>query len=222
MNIFNLYKLTSIFVAVFALSACVTTKVVSSSGGQTIQQVQAESYSGPKQRIAVKEFTFKAASGSKEIGKGMSDMLTDALFNTGKFIVVEREHIQDVIKEQDFGASGRVRQDTAAAIGEIEGAQLLIRGSVIQFEPNCRGGSLLLISTKRACMAINLRIIDARTGRVVNATTVEGTSDSAGVGLVFATASLPIGLGGWSTTPMEKAIRITIEAAVKHIANAKL
>ena len=186
MNVIRLLKSFALVLLVMMVGACTTTKVVSSSGGQSIQQARIEPYDGPKMRIAVQDFTFKAAKGSNRLGQGMSDMLADSLFNTGRFIVLEREHIEDVLAEQDFGASGRVDQRTAAPIGQIEGAQLLIRGSVIQFEENCRGGAVLLIGAKRACMAINLRIIDARSGRVVNATTVEGTSADAGVGLVFA------------------------------------
>lgn len=209
-------------IAAFLSAGCSTARVVSSSGGPTVTQAQQAAYNGPKQRIAVKAFEYKAARGSREIGNGMSDMLADSLFNSGRFIVLERENIKEVIEEQDFGASGRVKRETAAPIGEIEGAQLLIRGSITQFEPNCRGGSVLLVSAKQACVSINLRIVDARTGRVVNATTVEGTSGSAGVGLVFATAPLPIGLGGWSRTPMETAIREAIEKAVQFIAKNKV
>jgi len=214
-------SLALLSIAVLALVGCTSAKVVSSSGGPTIQQAQQEPYNGPKKRIAVKAFEFKAARGNAQVGKGMSDMLTNALFNSNRFIVLERENIKEVLGEQDFGASGRVKRETAAPIGEIEGAELLIRGSVTEFEQNCKGGSLLIVSGKQACVTINLRIVDAKTGRVVNATTVEGRSGSGGVGLVFATGSLPVGLGGWAKTPMESAIRNCIEEAVKHIANTK-
>jgi curli biogenesis system outer membrane secretion channel CsgG len=206
------------------VSACSTTaKVVSSSGGPTIQQAQQEPVVGPKKRIAVTAFEFKAARGSQDVGRGLSDMLSDALFNSNRFIVLERENIKEVIQEQDFGASGRVKRDTAAPIGELEGAQLIIRGSVTEFEPNCKAGSaLFIVSGKQACVTVNLRIVDAKTGRIVNATTVEGRSGNVGVGLVFATNPLPIGLGGYSKTPMESAMRHMIETAVQHIANTKL
>ncbi len=207
--------------ALLFATGCSTAAVVSSSGGPSISEAQQEPYNGPKPRIAVEAFEFKAARGGNQIGRGMSDMLADALFNSGRFIVLEREHIKDVIREQDFDASGRVRQDTAAPIGQIEGAQLLIRGSVTEFEPNCRGGSVLIFGAKQACVAINLRIVDAATGRVVNATTVQGTSATVGGGLIFATGPLPVGLGGWSKTPMEKAIRHCIDTAVKYIAQHK-
>ena len=216
-------RFVSLFaLAILAVAGCTSAKVVSSSGGPTIQQAQQEAYNGPKKRIAVKAFELKAARGSREIGRGMSDMLADSLFSTNRFIVLERENIKEVIDEQDFGASGRVKKETAAPIGELEGAELLIRGSITEFEPNCKGGAVLIIAAKQACVTINLRIVDAKTGRVVNATTVEGRSGSMGAGLIFATGSLPVGLGGWSKTPMESAIRNCIETAVKHIASTKL
>ena len=223
MNIPSLRRTLLPFTALlFIITGCASARVVSSSGGPGISQAQQAPYSGPQQRIAVKAFEYKAARSGREIGNGMSDMLADSLFNSGRFIVLEREHIKEVMDEQDFGASGRVRKDTAAPIGQIEGAQLLIRGSITQFEPNCRGGSVLLFGAKQACVAINLRIIDAKTGRVVNATTVEGTSTTAGGGLIFATRALPVGLGAWSKTPMEAAIRDVIEKAVQFIANNKI
>lgn len=208
--------------AATALAGCTSAHVSSSSGGPTISEVRAEPYQGPKKRIAVKPFEYKAARGAGDVGSGLSDMLADSLFNTDRFILLERERLQDVIEEQDLADTGRFRKETVVPKGELEGAELLIRGSVTQFEPNCRGGSLLLISGKQACVSINLRIVDARTGRIVNSTTVDGTSGTGGVGLIFTTSPLPIGLGAWSKTPMEEAIRNCIEEAVRHIVETKL
>lgn len=208
--------------AAAALAGCTSAHVASSSDGPTISQAIAEPYSGVKKRIAVKPFEYKAARGGGDIGNGLSDMLADSLFNTNHFIVLERERLQDVIEEQDLADTGRFRRETVAPKGELEGAELLIRGSVTMFEPDCRGGSLLLIGAKQACVSINVRIVDARTGRIVNSTTIDGTSGSGGVGLVFTTSPLPIGLGAWSKTPMEEAVRNCIEEAVRHIVTTKL
>lgn len=217
-----LFALLSLFAAI--LVGCSSATVVSSSeSGPTIAQARAEPTHGPKKRIAVKAFQFKAAKGGYgDVGTGLSQMLTDSLFNSNAFIVLERDRLNEVMEEQDLGDTGRFRKDTVAPKGELEGAQLLVYGSVTEFEPNCRGGSLLLIGAKEACVAINIRIVDAATGRVVNSTTVEGTSGTGGVGLVFTTSPLPIGLGAWAKTPMEKAMRNCIETAVKHIVDTKL
>lgn len=216
-------KALSLFL-ILPLAGCfgASATVVDSGRAPTIQQAQAAPYDGPQKRIAVSAFEYRAGKGSSQIGDGMSDMLTNALFSTGKFIVLERERLDEVMDEQDLANSKRFKQETAAPKGELEGAELLIRGSVIQFEPKCRGGSAILVSGNVACMAINLRILDAKTGRVVNATTVEGTSADNRIGLLYTGGSLPVGLGTYSNTPMEAAIRNCIEAAVQHIANTKL
>lgn len=150
-------------------------------------------------------FDMKVSRGGS-VGSGMSDMLADALVNSNRFIVLERQHVQEVMAEQDFGRSGRVKRETAPQIGEIEGAQLLIRGAVTTFEPECSGGTLTVVGIKQACVAINMRIIDAKTGRVLNATTVDGSALTAGIGLTASLpmTPLPLGLGGWSKTPMER------------------
>ena len=70
----------------------------------------------------------------------------------------------------------------------------------------------------------NIRIIDGKTGRILNATTVDGSAMTAGVGLTanVSSAPLPLGLGGWSKTPMERAIRNCIDSAVQHIVKTNL
>jgi curli biogenesis system outer membrane secretion channel CsgG len=218
----RLKSLALLFAVPLTGCAGASATVVDRGPAPTIQQAQAAPAQGPQKRIAVSAFEYRAGKGSSAIGEGMSDMLTNALFNTGKFIVLERDRLDEVMDEQDLAAGDRFKQETAAPKGELEGAELLIRGSVIQFEPKCRGGSAIIVSGNTACMAINLRIIDAKTGRVVNATTVEGTSSDNRVGILFPAGSLPVGLGTYSNTPMEAAIRNCIETAVQHIAATKL
>lgn len=205
-------------VAVLAGCATSSARVISSTGGPTVVEAQAQPYNGAKQRIAVSSFDARGAG----LGQGLSDMLVDALVNSNRFIVLERERLNDVTAEQDLANSGRFRKETAAPLGQLEGAQLLVRGSITEFEPDCKGGSVILASTKTACVAINLRIIDAATGRIVNATTVQGTSVNNGVGFVYSRSDLPIGLGAYSKTPMEAALRNCIEAAVNYIIANKL
>ena len=187
----------------------------------TIDQARAAPADGKQHRIAVSAFEFRAGQGSKELGDGMRDMLTDALTNTGRFIVLERERLNEVMAEQDLADTGRFANETVAPKGELEGAELLIRGSITTFDPNCKGGSALIVSGSKSCIAINIRIIDARTGRVVSATTVEGSSGKSAVGLTFG-GELPFGLGAYKKTPIESAIRNCIGAAVDHIVKTQL
>ncbi len=238
-NYKGLYLFCLFFLSCFALSACVTagttTKVTSGQDSPSIDQAAAEYYNGPKARIAVSQFKNKAGGGwwNHSIGEGMADQLTTALFNTNRFIVLERQTLGDVLSEQDLGASGRVKSDTAAQIGEIEGAELLVVAAVTEFEAGSSGGggSLgggitglvgnVLGSFKKSHMAIDLRIVDARTSRILAATSVEAEATDVNLGGLLggygSAGSLVGGLSGWKNTPIEKALRQCIKEAVNFV-----
>lgn len=213
-------------------------EVRNSGSGPSIQEARDARYDGPQARIAVARFENKTANSGRwwnqSIGDGMADMLTTALFQTGHFIVLERQNLDDVISEQDLGASGRVRGDTAAAIGEIEGAELLVTAAVTEFSENAsgRGGSIgggrigkligsVAGSTSSAHMAIDLRIIDTTTSRVLAATSVEGEAKDFDIGGALAGYTSRHRLGGslsaWENTPREKALRDVIGKSVEEV-----
>ena len=212
-----------------------------SSKGPTIDQAQKEDEMGPKARVAVSRFEDKTAKGSSEIGTGMAEMLGNALFATNRYIVLERQALDDVLQEQDIGASGRVKQQTAARIGEIEGADLLIMGTITEFEPGSSGasggqessfklpgrfrrevgdalGSIQLGGgVKKAHLAIIVKVVDARTGRRLASEQVEGKATDIEGMTGLSGGVLSGAFSGYSKTPMEKAIRVCIDEAVKLI-----
>lgn len=162
----------------------------------------------------------------RDIGEGMRDMLTTALFNTNRFIVLEREQLGEVIKEQDLAKSGRIKKGTEAPTGEIYGAELLITAAVTEFEGSAKGvgggtkvlGVTVAGGAKKAHLAIDLRIIDMKTSQIVAATTVEGSATNfAAGGAANIGGKLPVALGGFSKTPTEQAIRVCIQKAVEYI-----
>lgn len=226
-------SLMGLFIFLLGVWGCeMTPKAkVTSGGGPGMAEAQLEAYDGPKARIAVSRFTDKTGKGwwTGRIGDGMADMLTTALFNTNRFIVLERQSLQDVLAEQDLGASGRIKQETAAAIGEIEGAELLVTGAVTEFQPGSGGigggiggtvGSVIggvLGGMRKSHIAIDLRVIDTRTSRVVAATSVEGEARDFNLGGVLVGSGVGGGLGGYSKTPMEKAVRVALGEAVKFV-----
>lgn len=110
---------------------------VTTPGGASIEEAQSAPYGGPLARIAVSRFTDKTGKGwwSGEVGDGMADMLSTALYHTNRYIVLERQQLADVLREQELGASGRVKQDTAAPMGQIEGAELLVTGASLTVQP---------------------------------------------------------------------------------------
>ena len=217
------------------VSSCAMTQptaTVTSGGGPGMGQAQAIPYNGPQARIAVSKFTDKSAKGYYQIGDGLADMLATELFHTNRFIVLERQQLGEVLQEQDLATAGRIKAGTEAPTGEIEGAELLITGAVTEFEPNAGGvgggvifGGLPLGlggGGKKAHIAIDLRVIDTKTSRILAATTVEGKATDIAGGIGFGigggASQLGVGLGGYAKTPMEKAIRLAIKAGVNFIA----
>jgi curli biogenesis system outer membrane secretion channel CsgG len=207
-----------------------------SSGGPTIDEAQKEDAMGPKARVAVTKVLDKSAKGraTGNIGEGMSEMLANALFSSNRFIVLERQSLDEVIKEQDLGASGRVKQETAARIGEIEGADLLIEGTITEFEPGSSGaaggtgGRIPLPGGRRGVggiaggiktshVAMIVKVIDAKTSRRLASEQIEGKATDIGGITGMGGGGLAGVFGGYSKTPMEKAIRVTIEEAVRLI-----
>jgi len=238
----KLIQLAIALLAMLILAGCPagtgTTTNVRESSGRSMADAQAEHYNGPKARIAVARFDNKTADSqnwySPSIGDGMADMLTTALVNSGRYIVLERESLDTVLSEQDLGASGRVREDTAAAIGEIEGAELLVVAAVTEFDGNSGGTSgrigggdigrvigAIAGGSRSAHMAIDLRVVDARTSRILAATSVEGEAKDFNLGGALAGYTGSVGLGGslssWENTPREKALRQVIGAAVDYV-----
>jgi len=229
--------IVSLFAISFAACASAepqTTATVTSGGGPSIQQAQQEAYNGPKARTAVNKFTVKSSKGHNELGQGLADMLTTALFHSNRFIVLDRTDHKDVMAEQDLGASGRIKQETAAPIGQMEGAELLITAAVTAFEPDAGGavggvgvpvGGAAFLGVggggKQSYMAIDLKVVDTKTGRIVGAVTVEGKSTDwfAGIGGAIGGVPIPFGLLVHQNTPMEKAIRVCIVKAVDYISS---
>lgn len=181
------------------------------------QTGQAQLYQGLKARIAVARLQNKSGNKfwySPSIGDGMADQLTSALFNSNRFIVLERQTLGDVPREQD----------TSAPIGQGKGADLLVVGAVSDFKDKAsgsQGGGVLGAITggfKKANIAIDLRMIDAKTSRVLAETTVEGASTDSELGTALGGGPLGGALEEWKNSPMEQALRSAINQSVEFIA----
>src|SRR5439155_10792986 len=207
---------------------------------------------GPKARVAVSRFTDQSGKGkgiavgypvfawyTPQIGNGMADMLSDALLQSNRFIVLDREAIQDVLQVQDLAAGGRISHETGAPLGQVEGADLLIKGSVTEFEPGSAGANAgailggfgwtgaaiggLLGGLRQSHVAIIIQVVDAKTSRILFSTTAEGKANDFDIGSALGEIGGGFlggaGLGTWQKTPVEKAIRIAVQQAVRELAS---
>ncbi len=218
------------------ITSCVTTtaEVQQQPTAPTMQE--AITYQGPKARIAVGRIKCKAAKCSGAIGDGIRDMLISGLFKTNKFVVLGgREELEEIKEEIDLGTSGYVREEQAPQAGGWESADIIILGAITAFEPRAEGisgglGGLvpgflggIKLGKNDAYISMDLRLVDVRTRRIINTTTVDGKASSfniGGLGVGWGGAGvLGGGLGVYKNTPMEKAVRVMIEKAVNYIAS---
>jgi len=125
-----------------------------------------------------------------DVGKGISALLVKRIAQDGKFTVVERNKVSTVLKEQDFGASGRVKRGTQARIGQIRGADFTIMGDIVAFgrDDRSRGGAAgaavpgaggvggLRRSEGKAVVILNFRMVDNESSEIVMTGEARGES----------------------------------------------
>ena len=179
--------------------------------------------------LAVMKFTTTAGGGSNywsnaswDLGDGMAEMLATALVETGKFKVLERQQIHDVLGEQDLGASGRVDPATAAKIGKILGARYLVYGTVNEFEYSKAGGGggvriggfRVGANEARAHIGMDVRIVDAVTSEILFSSRSTADANRTGFKVGYSGADFGADLGTFKKTPLGEATRKAIEDVV--------
>jgi curli biogenesis system outer membrane secretion channel CsgG len=224
-------------------------------------QLRWSPFSGRKARVAVNKidntssvasYTANDQYGSTNVEwafqtvpvNGIEAMITDALNSSGRFRLVERQAIGNVMQEQDFGASGRVATPSAAGMGQILGAEYLVEAVITSYDPgtsakstnvggiaNALGGRLgglgalaggLSVNSSSSSLGMNIRLIDATTSEVVFTKQIEREIKESGIGFggVGFGGSGAMGgfVGAYSRTPIGQAVIASINEAVYELA----
>jgi curli biogenesis system outer membrane secretion channel CsgG len=107
--------------------------------------------------IAVLEI--KGSGISDAEASGLTDRLRAELFNTGKFEVLEREQMVDILQEQGFQQTGMCDDESCLVeVGQLTGVKYMVGGSVTRI------GDLYSVSA---------RIIDVGTGKIMRSATTD-------------------------------------------------
>jgi len=238
------------------LSGCSGGASVVQGEGRRIGEIQDIPYDGPLKRIAIAPILDHTAKGSasaivtqvglltgddskvsaRDILSGVRDLLTTALFNTDRFILLEREGLDEVMTEQTFSAGEKSLPSTLQQ--QLEGAQYLLLGAVTAFDMGESGGvalpvpvrlndrgdvGVLDVEMRTAHLAMDLRVVEVKTGRVVATTAVEGKTRKFGMAMAgFYGAhgghfKLPGLLSVFNNTPMESATLKMVDTAAQQI-----
>lgn len=182
--------------------------------------------------ITVSKFKNEASwHGRWNVGDGFATMLTDALQQSGKFIVLGDAGMRsEAIKEQDLAATGRMAGGKKAPkMGRMTPAQLLVRGSVTHVESTTAsaGGGLsfrgIRIGGKGGKGEVNITmyLVNSETGQVKASTKVVGKSGRRGMSLGYhgsKLGGLTGDLGGFTKDNVGKACQDAVDQGVKFLA----
>ncbi|MEI6647128.1 MAG: CsgG/HfaB family protein [bacterium] len=193
-----------------------------------------------KKVVAVSRFenrTGVSGGGQYALDEGMADQLSDALVQSKCFTVVERETLGDVEDEKKIKKAGMMAKSNSAQSGKLVSAQILIKGTITEFEANSGGsgkkikipipggffgsggGFNLGDNRSEAHVGLIIRLIDTTTGEVLDSQRVEGKATSGTFGGGYESSGVSFQSDSFKTTPLGKATQLAIDDAVFKIAS---
>ncbi len=175
-----------------------------------------------KKRVGIATFQDKTGSGYHSLGEGVADMLATSLVKSGKFMVLERQEIEKVIQEQQFGQSFMVTPESAPKVGQILGVELFVVGSVTEFgtKESSIGGNVPLfgggVTTKKARAVVDIRLVNVNTGEIIAAESEEGKESTTGLSVRYESIDFS-NPSHWNDTDIGKATREAVNGCVELI-----
>ncbi len=143
--------------------------------------------SGLKRKVAIGRFSNETRYGQsffvdqngERIGKQAMDILSAKLFETGKFILLERSDLDKIEKELALGGNSAIRTS----------ADYLILGSITEFgrKENSEVGLFSRVKKQEVSAKVHIRIVDVTTGEIIYS--------EEGKGAAFSEAGTVMGVG---------------------------
>jgi curli biogenesis system outer membrane secretion channel CsgG len=177
---------------------------------------------GPKKIVAVGSFENKSGFVSEiSLGDSFSDMLANSLDKTGRFIVVNRESLDQVLDEKTLARSDETAKSAVAKTGQVLSAQYILVGAVTEFEQQTQetGGGIRIkgvgVGAKitKAHIAVVVRMINTQTSEEFTQR-VEGKAQATGVAADYEGPDWGIGGEHFQKSPLGKAVQDALDQAV--------
>src|ERR1035437_2424523 len=87
---------------------------------------------------------FSVAGPRRTLAQNIVSLLTVNSSSDARFVIVDRSELDKVLAEQALGRSGNITPDTAAKIGQLTGAKVLVTGR--EFNALDTGDGLVVIA----------------------------------------------------------------------------
>lgn len=162
-----------------------------------------------------------------ELGSGVADIFVNEAFRSEQFRITERAELEAVLLEQNLAQSGRVDPQTAADVGRVTGAELIVLGSVAEFGVTSTGGGGRLFGilggsseTVTVRVSVDIRFVDAVSAEIIGigSSTAEVSQSSVEIDVFNVIRGLQGGRTG--TTIVDLAVRNAIIGAINDAATA--
>ena len=164
-----------------------------------------------KRKVAIGRFTNETQYGkgifydreNDPMRKQAMDILSSKLASSGKFILLERDDLDVIVKE------------SGAEMQKI-GADYIILGSITQFGRKTEGDEGIFSSTKTQTVeaAVNIRLVDVASGLIIYSDEAKGLAETS--------SKTTLGIGGtagYDATLSDKAISAALTQLVENIIN---
>lgn len=182
----------------------------------TVETVNDNSKKVIKRKVAIGRFSNETEYGkglfydkdNDPMGKQALDILSAKLGAAGKFILLERNDLQQLLEE-----ANRNGQSAQQAIG----ADYMIIGSITEFGRKNTSQSQVFTTSKTQTVeaAVSIRLVDVATGQIIYSDQGKGSAE-------ITTKSTFVGTGGhagYDATLSDKAISAAIDQLVENIIN---
>jgi len=114
--------------------------------------------------VAVVEFEGKGVT--KQEASALTDRFRDELFKSGRFQVMERAYMEQILKEQGFQTSGCTSNECMVEVGQLVAVEIIVGGS---------------ISKIGAIYSISARMISVESGKILNVSNYDFQGDISGL-----------------------------------------
>lgn len=182
----------------------------------TVETVNDNSKKVIKRKVAIGRFSNETEYGkglfydkdNDPMGKQALDILSAKLGASGKFILLERNDLQQLLEE-----ANRNGQSAQQAIG----ADYMIIGSITEFGRKNTSQSQVFTTSKTQTVeaAVSIRLVDVATGQIIYSDQGKGSAE-------ITTKSTFVGTGGhagYDATLSDKAISAALSQLVENIIN---
>jgi curli biogenesis system outer membrane secretion channel CsgG len=191
--------------------------------------------SGIKPRVAIYGFftTGRMVFKDYSVGDALAAQLATTLAKTDCFIVLDRTGMSELLREQELGLAGMINSDTAPAAGGLLGAEVIIKGTITEFDPNSRGGGMTVgvnlpnsplgvrLGRKgsEAHVGLDVSVIDTATGQIKFSHRVTANSKMGGWTMGLDVEDASVAGSTFAKSPLGIASRNALGQAVLLIAD---